>query len=158
MRHKYIVKNRMGLYLTLLPTCGYSVYRIALYPIDSEYKRIVFDLDRDVIIGRTGTSNLILREECVFANDMISRNHAAFRRRGGRVYIVDLDSSNGTSVNGVPVKGEDFELKSGYIIRFGRSPYCASDSKLKDTPGSPPLHLYLIEAGDHFTGGNLLIE
>jgi pSer/pThr/pTyr-binding forkhead associated (FHA) protein len=35
-----------------------------------------------------------------FDDDLVSRNHAVFERRGSAVELVDLNSENGTFVNG----------------------------------------------------------
>jgi hypothetical protein len=47
-----------------------------------------------LLIGRKSDCNLQLR------GGMVSRRHAEIRRRGDRVWILDLGSSNGTEVNG----------------------------------------------------------
>lgn len=92
---------------------------MALYPINTEFKRIVFDLSRDVEIGRAKVSSPSLIEEEMFLEAAISRRHALLRQRSGRVYISDVGSSNGTFVNEVEVVDKEVELKSGYILRFG---------------------------------------
>lgn len=66
-------------------------------------------------IGRTN-DNLVS-----FAGDSnVSRYHAEIELRGGDHYLIDLNSSNGTSVNGNAVKGE-VRLESGDILLFGGS-------------------------------------
>lgn len=56
-----------------------------------------------------------------FADDTnISRYHAEIERRGDEFWLVDLGSSNGTTVNGEPVSGE-IVLQSGDQITFGGS-------------------------------------
>jgi two-component system, cell cycle response regulator len=50
-------------------------------------------------------------------DDGISRKHARLMQSGGEVLIEDLDSANGTVVNGVPVKLQI--LKDGDKIRLG---------------------------------------
>ncbi len=56
--------------------------------------------------------------EIVIDNSWISSFHAEFRRNGETLVLRDLKSSNGTSVNGVPV-GEHL-LKDGDKIAFGQ--------------------------------------
>jgi sigma-B regulation protein RsbU (phosphoserine phosphatase) len=58
-------------------------------------------------VGREEDNNLS------FADTMLSRYHAEFRDRAGRFYVVDLDSSNGTYVNGE--KG----LRDGDVVALG---------------------------------------
>jgi pSer/pThr/pTyr-binding forkhead associated (FHA) protein len=50
----------------------------------------------------------------------ISRYHAQIEWRDGDFWLIDLDSSNGTTLNGEPVKSEKL-LKDGDVIVFGGS-------------------------------------
>src|SRR5437773_5567674 len=57
------------------------------------------------------------------ASPMISKRHCALLVRGGKVFVRDFDSTNGTFVNDEPVKGErelhhDDRLKLGPLL-FG---------------------------------------
>ncbi len=66
-------------------------------------------------IGRT-TDNAVS-----FPGDSnVSRYHAEIELRGGDHYLIDLNSSNGTTVNGTPLKGE-VRLESGDRLLFGGS-------------------------------------
>jgi hypothetical protein len=53
----------------------------------------------------------------VFGDDTVSRHHARLELRDGRWFLVDLDSSNGTLVNGRRVR--DTEVRAGDQIRLG---------------------------------------
>jgi pSer/pThr/pTyr-binding forkhead associated (FHA) protein len=53
----------------------------------------------------------------VFGDDTVSRHHARLELRDGRWFLVDLDSSNGTLVNGRRVR--DTEVRAGDEIRLG---------------------------------------
>jgi pSer/pThr/pTyr-binding forkhead associated (FHA) protein len=53
----------------------------------------------------------------VFCDDTVSRHHARLELRDGRWFLIDLDSSNGTSVNGRRVR--DAEVRPGDRIRLG---------------------------------------
>jgi hypothetical protein len=68
-----------------------------------------------------GTEPLVLGRlpECsvVLADPNVSRRHAEVRRRGDSVSIVDLNSTNGTSVNGVRVREQ--VLHDGDEITLG---------------------------------------
>jgi pSer/pThr/pTyr-binding forkhead associated (FHA) protein len=57
--------------------------------------------------------------ECdiVVSDPAVSRRHAEIRRRDGQFVVVDLDSTNGTRVNGAGVK--DRVLADGDEIRVG---------------------------------------
>jgi len=52
------------------------------------------------------------------ASPLISKKHCAFTQRGGKVYIQDFESTNGTLVNGEPIDGE-CELKNNDKIKVG---------------------------------------
>lgn len=64
-------------------------------------------------IGRSPSSDLRLDDRS------ISRQHAAIYYLRDTFYLEDFDSLNGTSVNGVPVKGRRVVINSGDEIRVG---------------------------------------
>jgi ABC-type multidrug transport system ATPase subunit/pSer/pThr/pTyr-binding forkhead associated (FHA) protein len=80
---------------------------------DKEYNYV---LDRDdVTIGRADDSTLVLAQE------IISRHHAKIERIKSVVYITDLDSRNGTKVNGTSIKpNEPHELANLDTITIGK--------------------------------------
>lgn len=72
-------------------------------------------LTRDITsIGRSPSSDLRLDDRS------ISRQHAAIYYLHQTFYLEDLDSLNGTCLNGVPIK-ERVQIKAGDEIRFGLS-------------------------------------
>ena len=60
----------------------------------------------ETLIGRTPACDLIINAPSV------SRRHARLRVVGGRVFVRDADSTQGTVVNGVPII-EEQEIASG---------------------------------------------
>ncbi len=64
-------------------------------------------------VGRHGTSSLQLEDHGV------SRQHCVFTRSADDCELKDLDSRNGTFVNGAPIKSQ--KLDSGDEIRIGGS-------------------------------------
>ena len=51
----------------------------------------------------------------------MSRRHAEISRRGDRVVVIDLDSVNGTTLNGVRlVPGQPAPVAPGDVLVFGR--------------------------------------
>src|SRR5713101_5898193 len=75
----------------------------ATFPIDAEEMAIGRDLDNGIRVP--GKS--------------VSRRHCCFRQKAGSVTLVDLDSRNGTFVNGSPVK--ERVLEHGDLIRVGEA-------------------------------------
>jgi hypothetical protein len=66
-----------------------------------------------ISVGRMPESNIVL------ADPNVSRNHAEIRPRGTGYVIVDLNSTNGTRVNGVRVQEQD--LNDGDELSFGNT-------------------------------------
>ena len=66
-------------------------------------------------LGRT-TDNAVSFED----DSNISRNHAQIQQRPDGFYVVDLGSSNGTAVNGIPITGET-KLQNGDYVILGNS-------------------------------------
>jgi signal transduction histidine kinase len=69
--------------------------------------------DTTVTIGRGTTNSVQLHDT------EVSREHAELARRGDKLVIRDLGSSNGTFVNGRQIR--DHELASGDQVQLGRS-------------------------------------
>lgn len=61
----------------------------------------------ELIIGRGGECGLVLPER------QVSREHIRIYRAGETYYLEDLDSKNGTWVNGRQIKGEPVPLRDG---------------------------------------------
>jgi len=65
-----------------------------------------------------------LDNDIVVEDSGISRQHCRFERRGSQVSLVDLDSTNGTQVNGLRISesplqdGDTLELGTGVTFRF----------------------------------------
>jgi sigma-B regulation protein RsbU (phosphoserine phosphatase) len=72
-----------------------------------------FSLDKDVIsIGRSKRNDLVL------ADQWLSRHHAEIRNTSGSFLIADLESRNGTYVNGQRIDGS-IHLKNTDVITLG---------------------------------------
>ena len=67
--------------------------------------------EEDVSIGRDRTSTVVVPSESV------SRQHARIFVSGGSHVLVDLESTNGTLLNGKPVQEQT--LRDGDVIRVG---------------------------------------
>lgn len=68
-----------------------------------------------VTMGRAANCDLVLDDDVE-----ISGQHAILRRVGGKLSIRDLNSTNGTLVNGVPIHNE-YPLRNGDLILLGRT-------------------------------------
>lgn len=69
-------------------------------------------LNRKLNIGRSINNDIIIQ------NEYISKNHARLEKREGKYYISDLNSSNGTFLNGKQILGT-VELNNRNIIKMG---------------------------------------
>lgn len=67
-----------------------------------------------VVIGRSPEADITLPD------DTVSRKHALLWREDGVVRVRDLDSSNGTTRNGMPVVGDDVVMP-GDVLSFGET-------------------------------------
>lgn len=74
-----------------------------------------YSLDTSLVVGRIpGKSQIVFDYE-----RSISARHCELYREDDKVFVRDLDSANGTSVDGIPVS-EPVELSDGSIIKIGR--------------------------------------
>jgi hypothetical protein len=78
-----------------------------------ERGRVFADLPTPVTIGREEDNTLQLNDE------RVSRFHVKIQEDGGRVILTDLDSTNGTRINGHPVQMR--VLQFGDQLSIGRS-------------------------------------
>jgi diguanylate cyclase (GGDEF)-like protein len=70
-------------------------------------------VDRSLLVGRDPSCDFVLTDA------LVSSRHAMLEDRGDAWALVDLGSTNGTSVNGE--KGKEFALKQNDKIVFGRT-------------------------------------
>jgi pSer/pThr/pTyr-binding forkhead associated (FHA) protein len=77
-----------------------------------ERGRVYLDLPTPVSIGREEDNDIQLND------DRISRFHAKLQDDQGNVILTDLDSTNGTRVNGHPVQMH--VLRTGDVLSLGR--------------------------------------
>src|ERR1700733_11124305 len=78
----------------------------SLFVIQGRDQGTRYRLDGTTVTFGRGTSNAVQLHDTE-----ISREHAEFRKRGEAFFLRDLDSSNGTFVNGRQIKEQ--ELASG---------------------------------------------
>jgi pSer/pThr/pTyr-binding forkhead associated (FHA) protein len=73
-------------------------------------QRLTLAKDR-ILVGRSAESDVRINHVGV------SRSHAAIVSRGGGVFVEDLESSNGTVVNGKRVRST--QLRNGDVVEIG---------------------------------------
>src|SRR5579872_5685795 len=78
-----------------------------------ERGRVFAELPTPVTIGREEDNTIQLNDE------RVSRFHVKIQEDGGRVILTDLDSTNGTRINGHPVQMR--VLQYGDQLSIGRS-------------------------------------
>ena len=69
--------------------------------------------DGETSVGRSSVSTIVLKSD-----DYASGHHAQLTRHGGLLYVEDLDSTNGTFVNGRKTVGAT-PLRNGDTVRIG---------------------------------------
>ena len=70
-------------------------------------------MDREIIVGRSSELDMVLVE------DMVSRKHAKLTTAGDQIVIQDLGSTNGTFVDGQPIRR--ISLTDGTRVTLGRT-------------------------------------
>lgn len=79
------------------------------------------------LVGRGPHCGLVIDDASV------SSSHAEVVRRGGSVFVKDLNSTNGTTVNGQAVNGEA-EIPAGGRVTFGTAAFVLQGSTLVEAP------------------------
>lgn len=73
-----------------------------------------------MIVGKSSTK----ADFSIPDNKMVSREHAVFQQQKGKIYVCDLQSSNGTFVNGKRIPAEKFiEIKVGDEVVFANETF-----------------------------------
>lgn len=67
-----------------------------------------------VLIGRSPDADLVI------ADDFVSSTHAKITPQDGTLVLIDLDSTNGTLVNGQPAT-RPLEIDAGDVIELGQN-------------------------------------
>jgi len=114
-----------------------------LYILDGPEKGRAFELENDIIyyVGRSPRNTVPL------SDIYVSRRHLKILRRGQRYFIEDLNSKNGTCVDGELIDpGVELEIKGGVPIVIGVSVICLGKRCLEEVkalldsitdPGAP---------------------
>lgn len=97
---------------------GLCAHRIKLTNRIDFIKTYQCDFSKTVVIGRNPSVCTLL----IGGDNSLSGSHCEVYFCKDEFYIKDLNSSNGTKVNGIPLGG-DFILHSGDIVKLGRNEY-----------------------------------
>ena len=90
---------------------------LCLYGLNNDQKGMIHRVSKPIVIGRSTNCD-------VFISDLqASRKHTRiFRNADGRLLVEDLNSSNGTFLNGQQITGKNF-LTEGDIVRLGSTEF-----------------------------------
>ena len=84
-----------------------------LQAITGEFTGQEINVERDMLVGRHQDAEILLQ------STDISRKHAALLFRNDHIWVKDLNSTNGTFVNGERVEQEqEIELHDGDMLQF----------------------------------------
>lgn len=121
-----------GDYITFGRYSGKSlIFRTGLEP---ELKVEKVDLTKDRIsIGRDPSSDVCIN------HPVVSKQHAEIVKQNGKVYIVDLGSTNGTFVNGIKIKRHELQPLDRIVI--GPSELHFSGASLSHAPDTQVVRL-----------------
>jgi anti-anti-sigma factor len=79
------------------------------------------------VIGRGPDCDLRVRSATV------SRSHASIERRGSRLFLRDLASTNGTILNGRTLRDREAEIRDGDTLRFGKMSFTLNIGRAAET-------------------------
>ena len=106
-----------------------------LYIIDGHDKRQALEFEDDsLLVGRSADCGLQVKDH------FVSRKHLKIAKKGERIFIKDLNSRNGTFVNGEPIRpGLEIELPEGVPVVVGMTVLCFGEGcadEIQDFLGS----------------------
>jgi FHA domain len=109
------------------------------------------ELGLEMAIGR-------LEGDLVVEDPEVSRRHAVLRRSGGSVVVEDLDSTNGTFVNGERIR-TPIKVGPGDQVRVGRTTLeIEPDQRAEDTIVSTPPRPDEIRSAEATSAGGVLAQ
>src|SRR5215207_9906098 len=93
--------------------------------------------DKPITVGRHPTNMIVLQD------GMASRYHCVIEKGQEGLRVRDLDSSNGTKVNGQVIK--TWRLGDGDVIQIGRSTITVNAPQLAPSPKPKPVAVPAVE-------------
>jgi putative nucleotidyltransferase with HDIG domain len=113
---------------------------LRLRGISGDVKGKVWESESLLRAGRLGTLEIVLDDSSV------SRRHAEVRNVDNGWWVRDLDSTNGTYVNGVRLGNGERQLHARDIIQFGKVAMMVEIVETSDTPTGASSDQILVEA------------
>jgi hypothetical protein len=104
---------------------------VAVSPGALRGRRVYLSRDQ-FMVGRAAANDLVLDDPSV------SQVHAMLRRQGDELYVQDLGSAAGTTVNGTPVTGQQ-RLYPGDVVGFALVQLRCEDADSEGGPQSAPV-------------------
>ncbi len=101
------------------------VVRLTLQILPNATRSLRFPHNARILVGRADdaeTANDLMLELSHYGgeNSGVSRIHAAIHDQNGMVYITDLNSTNGTRINGLTLTADQaYRLREGDELQFG---------------------------------------
>ncbi len=141
------VELRDGDYITFGRYAGKSlIYKTGLEP---ELKIEQVDLSKNrITIGRDASNDVLID------HPVVSKKHAEIVKQDGKVFVVDLGSTNGTFVNGIKVKRHQLQQLDRIVI--GPSELQFTGTSLSHAPASRvvrlDVHNLTFQVADRVTG------
>ncbi len=109
-----------------------SQLQLTLIPQSEELGAQRVTITQFPLLVGSSDERVIPRETCAEkARKYLSRRHAHFFLKKDELYLEDLDSTNGTYVNGERLEEQARTIQSGDRIKFG-SPYCVFEAEVQN--------------------------
>ncbi len=90
--------------------------RVYLIVIQGDSRRLLeVDDECELVLGRGEEADIVVDEA------KVSRRHATIKRRAGFLLLEDLESTNGTKLNAMTLRGAERRLVGGDLIRVGKT-------------------------------------
>jgi pSer/pThr/pTyr-binding forkhead associated (FHA) protein len=119
--HEDLLQHRPAVASPALPAGGGRAGELVL-SVKTGVRSTVVSVHDTALIGRYDEEQSLLPELDLSADDAVSRRHARVFRRGGQFWIRDLDSTNGTRLNGSWLAVDtDVPLHCGDLVELGEA-------------------------------------
>jgi pSer/pThr/pTyr-binding forkhead associated (FHA) protein len=104
-----------------------------LFIVEGPEKGQSFKIKGDIAyVGRSSDNDIQMKDRSV------SRKHLKILKKSNQYFIEDLQSANGTFVDGKPLfSGDEFEVKEGLPITIGNMVVCLGKEYKGDVPAIP---------------------